>query len=420
MTEVLEYYRSAPRFVGARVLGKRAPGLLTTALSSARLVDRKDPKLPSAGWGTVKTHLSGVCGSDLAMLSGKSSFYFGPLVSMPFTLGHEVVGELVEDLDDLRAGTRVVVDPVLGCLARGLDPCATCSCGLTGRCDRVRMGHLQPGLQTGYCADTGGGWGGRMVAHRSQLYEVPDDIPDERAVLTEPFACAIHSVFRAGLSEGDRVAVVGAGTVGLLTVLALRAYGPKLEHLTVIAKHPRQQELAKLFGADEVLGSGDQAVQGLRRSTHSMRVEPEFGSPYLLGGVDATFECVGARAALDLSLRVTRAGGTLVVSGIPANGGDLTPLWFRELTMVGAYTTGLEDLPNGSRAHSFELALATAAHQPLEEVIGGIYPLARWREALDHALSAGSLGAPKVIFEPSGEQRSRPRDRVNKDPRQTR
>lgn len=399
MSEALEYYRSVPRFAGARAFGSKMPGLLTGPLATVRLVDRKDPVEPAAGWGTIKTHLAGICGSDLGLLSASTSFYFGPLVSMPFIPGHEIVGEMARDLDDLAAGSRVVVDPVLGCLSRGLDPCASCAGGLAGRCDFVRTGHIAPGLQTGYCEDTGGGWATRMVAHRSQLHPVPDEIPDERAVLIEPMACAIHSVFRAQIQAGARVVVVGAGTVGLLTVLALRAHAPQIEHLTVIAKHPRQQELAKLFGADEVASSSD-AIQALRRSTHSMRVQPEYGSPYLLGGADTVFECVGAKTGMDLALRMTRAGGTVVMSGIPGGNADLTPVWFRELTVVGAYTTGLEDLPDGTRAHSFDLALHLAAHQPLEELIGGIYPLARWREALDHALSAGKLGAPKIVLDP--------------------
>ena len=76
--------------------------------------------------------LSGICGSDLATISGKSSFYFSPLVSMPFVPGHEVVGELLDDVDDLPTGTRIALKPVLSCLARGLaEPCESCAAGLT-------------------------------------------------------------------------------------------------------------------------------------------------------------------------------------------------------------------------------------------------------------------------------------------------
>ena len=105
-------------------------------------------------------------------------------MSLPFVPGHEVVADLLEDCDDLPAGTRVVVDPVLTCAARGVEPCEACASGATNRCGRITVGGLQPGLQTGFCADTGGGWGEVLTAHRSQLHPVPEGYSDEQAVLT--------------------------------------------------------------------------------------------------------------------------------------------------------------------------------------------------------------------------------------------
>jgi hypothetical protein len=89
-----------------------------------------------------------------------------------------------------------------------------------------------------------------------------------------------------------------------------------------------------------------------------------------------------------------------VLSGIPGGGADLTPLWFRELELVGAYTGGTEDV-GGERRRTFDLALEIAAMAPmLEDLVGAVYPLSRWREALDHALGAGTLGTFKVAFAP--------------------
>lgn len=398
--EVLELYRSVPRFLSAKVVGKRAPGLLAGPLAPIRLISRSDPEPPAEGWATLRPRLAGICGSDLALLSGKSSFYFGPLVSMPFVPGHEVVADLAEDIGDLRAGQRVVLDPVLTCAARGVEPCAACRSGDTGRCDGVTQGHVKPGLQTGYCGDTGGGWGERMVAHRSQLHPVPDSLPDERAVLVEPLACAIHSALRGRPATGESVLIVGAGTVGALVLIALRAFG-EVRRITVVAKHPRQRDLMRDLGADEVVAASE-AVTALRRSTHALKLDPEFGSSFLLGGVDVAYDCAGTRSSLDLALRTTRAGGRIVLSGIPSEGADLTPLWFRELELVGAYTSGNETLPDGGRGRTFDLAMELAASAPLDGFVGARYPLMRWREALDHALSAGRLGTLKVVFERGG------------------
>jgi threonine dehydrogenase-like Zn-dependent dehydrogenase len=281
-----------------------------------------------------------------------------------------------------------------------MSPCPACAGGSTGRCDRVTVGHVAPGLQTGYCSDTGGGWGGMLVAHRSQLHPVPDSLSDHQAVMVEPLACAIHAVLRARIEPGASVAVVGAGTVGALCLVALR------EHTTagrvmVVAKHHRQAELARRLGATEVVGP-DEAVTVLRRSTRAHRLNPERGSAYLLGGVDVAIDAVGSGSSLDLAMRTTRAGGRVVLAGMPAAGADLAPVWFRELEVTGAYATGTELTEQGPRS-TFDLAMDLAADAPLEEMVGGEYPLNRWREALDHAFAAGRLGTLKVAFNPRGD-----------------
>ena len=104
----LELYRSVTRYAAARVVGERVPGLIAGPLAPLRLVNRDEPRIPGDGWGRVRPRLAGICGSDLATISGRASFYFSSLVSMPFVPGHEVVGELFGDLEDLPDGTRVL------------------------------------------------------------------------------------------------------------------------------------------------------------------------------------------------------------------------------------------------------------------------------------------------------------------------
>jgi threonine dehydrogenase-like Zn-dependent dehydrogenase len=400
MALALEFYRSAPKYLGSRVVGQRAPGLLSGGLAPLRLVNRPDPAPPREGWARVRPRLAGICGSDLATIAGRSSFYFSPLVSLPFVPGHEVVGDLLDDCGDLPAGRRVVLSSVLGCAARGEDPpCEHCAAGDVGRCDRVTVGHLKAGVQTGYCADTGGGWSRMLLAHRSQLWAVPDGISDEVAVLIEPLACAIHAVFRARVPAGGAVHVVGAGTVGILTLIALKAF-TKADLVIVAAKHRRQRAAATMAGADEVVRP-EHAVKAVRRAHHAVKLVPERGTEFLLGGVDVALECTGSGSALDLALRTTKAGGRVVLSGIPERGADLTPVWFRELELLGSYTSGVEDLGDGVRRPTFELAIELATNLPiLEQLVGTTYPLERWRDAIDHAMGAGRLGTFKVAFAP--------------------
>lgn len=400
-TQALELFRSAPRFLTARAVGDKVPGLLSGPLAPVRFVNRRDVEPRGPGWGRVRPLLSGICGSDLATIGGKSSFYFSPLVSLPFVPGHEVVGELLDDIDDLPHGTRIALQPSLSCLARGLDPCPNCAEGLTGRCDRVTTGHVSAGLQTGYCADTGGGWSKMFVAHRSQLHPVPDDLSDRKAVLIEPLSCAVHTALRAAVEPNATVVIIGAGTVGILTLLALKEL-TRAGTIAVVAKHARQREWAGAFGATEIVEPRE-ATNAVRRATRAMKLRPERGTPFLLGGADVAIDCVGSRQSLNLALRITRAGGRVVLSGIPTEGADLTPLWFRELELVGAYTGGYETIRQGrttEKRHSFDLATEIAQANPIEGIVGATYPLRRWREALDHALGAGKLGTLKVAFDP--------------------
>jgi threonine dehydrogenase-like Zn-dependent dehydrogenase len=387
MTMCLEVHRSVPKYLGARTIGTKMPGLLAGALSPLRHVDRRDPQPPGDGWARLAPRMSGICGSDLNTLAGRSSLYFSALVSMPFVLGHEVVADLLDDVGELRAGQRAVIDPVLSCAPRGVTPpCPPCEEGQPWLCERVMAGHLRPGLQTGYCNSTGGGWAGMMLAHRTQLHAVPDDLADEAAVMIEPTACAIHAVRRAAIPPGATVLVVGAGTVGLLTVAAVRSLVPTAR-IIAVAKHGRQAAIAQDLGATVV--SSDEALGAVRRATGAFRLRPELGLPFLLGGAHVSFECVGSRDSLDLALRATRGRGRIVLAGMP-EGADLSPAWFRELELVGAYT--------GSGA--FPEAIELVAEKELGRLVAEAYPLARYREAVDHAMSAGRLGSVKVVFDP--------------------
>jgi threonine dehydrogenase-like Zn-dependent dehydrogenase len=400
----LEMYRSLPRHVAGRALHSRPLGgrVLATATAPLRLVNRDEPAVRAPGWVRLRSRLSGICGSDLGALSGRTSLYFSALVSMPFVPGHEVVAELVDDCDDLPAGTRVVIDPVLTCAARDVEACAACATGKTNRCERITVGHLRPGLQTGFCADTGGGWGQFLEAHRSQLHPVADDLPDEQAVLTEPLACAVHTALQARVPNQGRVLVSGAGTVGLLTTLALRALTPAGE-IVVVAKHGTQRELAAACGASEVV-KPDEVLRRLRRMTGAFQLRPEFGSPYLLGGVDVAIDAVGSRSSIETALHATRAGGRVVLSGMP-EAADFSAAWFRELEVTGAYASAQrEEYADGRSA--FDIASELVRTDAAERLARGVarYPLYRWREALDHARSAGGLGTVKVAFDPGSNR----------------
>ena len=383
----VQYIRSVPAYALVKAAGGRT-SVATSDLAMLHLGDIPEPELPGPGWQRVRPLLSGICGSDTSAITGHASLYLDPLTSYPFVPGHEVVGEL-ED------GTRVVVEPALGCAVRGVEPpCRQCAAGRPGLCENVTEGPIDVGLQTGYCRSTGGGWGEVLVAHESQLHAVPEAVSDEAAALLEPFSCCIHAALRGEATKDDVVVVLGAGAIGLLTIAAVRGFTPP-KRLIAVAKYPHQRDLAKRLGADQVVAP-DEVFQRVRFATGARRLDGERGQSLLLGGADLTFECVGSAQGLNQAVRFTRGRGRVVAVGMPGEEKvDWAPIWQRELTVMGAYAYGLE--AGGRR--TFELALEAAAELPLEPLTGPLFGLGEYREAIAYAVRAGALGAVRVAFD---------------------
>jgi threonine dehydrogenase-like Zn-dependent dehydrogenase len=383
--KALVFSRKPAKLAAAMVAGRVRPGA-GAKVGPLSLRDVDPPELPGPGWVRVRPRLSGICGSDLSTIDGTSSRWFEPIVSFPFTPGHEVVGEL----DD---GQRVVVVPVLSCVARGIDPpCGACREGRINHCERLAHGDLEPGLQCGFCESTGGGWSTVMVAHEEQLVGVPGEVSDEDAVLVEPTACAIHAAAQvdAELEAGGPVAVLGAGTLGLLTIAALRHTNP-IRDIVATAKHPHQRELAAELGADVVVPPAE-LDRAIRSRTGSMLLD----TGQLTGGTQTVVDCVGTPESLAQALRITAPRGTIHLVGMPGvTTVDLTPLWQREVGLRGAYAYRRED---------FATALDLVRTLQLGRLVSATYPLRRYEDAIAHAAAAGRRGAVKVAFDLRAER----------------
>ena len=396
----LVYRKSVPRYLLMRAGAKRVKNLETGRLSPLQLVDAPEPALPAPEWVRVKPLLSGICGSDLGTLASENSPYFSPITSPPFVMGHEVVGVVTDDNSGFRAGERVVLEPALGCAARGIDPpCPCCASGHHALCLNVTRGAVSPGIQTGFCRDTGGGWTQRtLVAHPTQLHRVPDGLPDEAAVAVEPLACAVHAALKTAPGPEETALVVGAGNIGLFTVAALR-------HLTdagriiCVAKHERQRVEALRLGADEVVHPGE-TYTTLPGMLGTETLQPELGKPVVVGGAEKVFECVGSSGTMEDAVRLTKPGGDVSLVGMPGakSSLDLTALWHKEVNLSGTYAYGVEEY-RGEKTSSFDLAIRLAPEIKLETMVGPRFRLEEYRGAISAARSAGRAGHVKVAFD---------------------
>jgi threonine dehydrogenase-like Zn-dependent dehydrogenase len=201
------------------------------------------------------------------------------------------------------------------------------------------------------------------------------------------------------------VAVIGAGTLGLATIAALRHLPGDLPATVVAAaKHPDQRALASALGADVVVAP-DELTRAVRRTTGTMAVG-DGAIDRLTGGADVTIDCVGSAETLATALAITAPGGRVVLLGMPGRVDvDLTPLWQRELQLVGAYTYGTEraDGPGAGRP-TFDLAFDLVASADLGRLVSATYPLARFADAIAHAAEAGRRGAVKIAFDLRNEK----------------
>jgi threonine dehydrogenase-like Zn-dependent dehydrogenase len=325
-------------------------------------------------------------------------------------MGHEVVADVVElgpDARGLEVGQRVVLNPWLSCGPRGVSPpCPACEAGDLSLCWSFTDGRLAPGIHTGVSRDATGGYAELMPAHDSMLIPVPDGIADEQAVFADPFAVSLHSITRHPPPPGGKVLVWGAGSLGTCALSILRALYDV--EVAVVARFDAQAELAEKLGADNVVRTGEQlALIEELAAWSGGRLRPTMeGLPGLPmchpGGIDVIYDTIGKPETFEVGVRVLKARGTLVKSGVHAPGRwEWSPLYFKEISWVGSNAFGIEEV-EGRRQHGIRhyLDLVASGRVDLTGMLTHRFPLERWRDAFVAIATQGDTGAIKVAIDP--------------------
>jgi 2-desacetyl-2-hydroxyethyl bacteriochlorophyllide A dehydrogenase len=389
------------RILLTRLLGRFWSGAYFSSFAPLRVQQLPRQPLAASNWVRVRNRLAGICGSDLQLLTANGDLRVAPAALPQYKQlfpGHEVVGEVIEigdDVQHLRVGDRVALQYGGNCLASGIQKlCRACNEGCYNLCENSS---LPTPLQIG------GGWSEEMLVSEQQLFRIPDTLTDEQAVLLEPCAVAVHAVLRHLPHPGEQVLIIGAGTIGLLTLQVMRILSPQAE-ISVLARHPFQIEQATRMGAAHIIYQQDSYV-GIQRVTHAQIYRGLPGNQMLIGGYDAIFDTVGKRKTLHHALRWahTRAAVVLVGLDLHLMRIDLTPIWHQELNLLGVRSHGLENWPPGTQEQrsSFEVAveLMQQGHLHPEFLITHHYALTNYQNAILTAATKAQSRAIKVVFD---------------------
>lgn len=303
------------------------------------------PETPGEGQVLVHSRLVGICGSDTHAAAGRH-----PFIRLPYRPGHEVVGvvgAVGPGVVGLSKGDRVVVEPNLVC----------------GRCRQCRDGRYNICRELAvFGCQTPGGMADAFTIAADRLHPVPDGMSDEMAALVEPLATPVRAVRRAGIGPGSRVVVLGAGPIGLLTLVAARAAGAATVLVTDVLAGKRER--AVRLGADSALDAADPDLVDAARA--AMAGE----------GADAVFDCVAVRSSMAQAAELLDKGGTVVVVGVPHGPTDV-PLHLvqdREIAVLGSLMYVREDVLRAIRL------LADGA-LTADELVTAVFPLEQAGEA---------------------------------------
>lgn len=395
----LVFRHSLAREAAAKVVGTIDQRGFVGPYAPVRLEEIDEPTSPGPGWVVCDTIVSGLCGSDTKqiVLNGSRDNPLTALLSFPHVLGHEAVA-LRRD-----TGERVVLNPWLSCGPRGIDPpCLACAEGRYPSCRNFTRGVVPPALHIGNCAGASGAHAETFVAHEGQLFPVPDAVDDEAAVLADPVSVSLRTLLLAPPPGDERpVLVYGSGTLALAAVALVRHLWPETEVWAVTRPGPRA-ELALRLGASAVLPSDSEAlVEAVAELRGVQTLVPWSGKAWLQDGPSVVYDTIGSVETVEASLRILDTGGTLVVSGVePPGRFEWTPIYFKELRVVGSNAFGIEEV-RGVRRHAFEHYFEWLSEGlDLTQLVTHRFRLDEWDEAVLTATQARVTGAVKVLLRP--------------------
>lgn len=397
------------RALSVRTLGNASRRIYFSPVAPLRVRRMPPAPLPDARWVRVRNLLAGVELDEVERTITPVAAGLAPTAAPQprrIYLGREVVGEVIEvgpDARFLRVGDRVAFQDGPCCATHEIEPpCRQCAMGAYSLCENRYL----PGYE-----QVGGAWGDEMVVHERQLFLVPDGVQTEQAALIEPTAAALHAALRYTPLVDDQVLVLGAEMHGLLITQALRALSPML-NITVAPQQGYQVEVATRMGANRILYPED-GIAAIARMTSAKLYRGQMGAETLVGGFDIIYDTIGSEQSLRQALTWTREGGVVVLASRSLHWMrlDMSPIWNREVSLIGAFGHGSENWPGGGdisvggatggRVSTFALAAEMLREQRLtpERLVTHRFPLREVKAAITTVRDRIEHRAIKVVLD---------------------
>lgn len=329
-----------------------------TAPGRIELYEEACPKIQEPGDVLVEVRAVGICGTDLHVFRGERGD-----VELPRVMGHELSGIVRETgsaVQRVKVGDRVVLDPVFAC-----GTCKTCRNGHENVCSEVKCFGVQ----------MDGGFQDFIVVDEKQLYSFRDSVTFEQAALAEPFSIASNVLERTGMTEKDRVVILGSGTIGLCILQAAKGIGARVLVSDVVDE---KLERAKRAGADMTVNSKE-----LSLADAVERFAP--------GGADVIVDAVGMAALTEQMVDLAAPVARLAVLGFDGKAARIPPVKItkKELTIVGSRMN----------CHQFPRVMHWLEEGKINDqlMITGKYPLEEIQKAFEETLGNGN-GTVKTMI----------------------
>ncbi|EAW24587.1 2,3-butanediol dehydrogenase [Aspergillus fischeri NRRL 181] len=334
----------------------------------------------------VRVAYCGICGSDI------HEYQAGPILApqpqetnphsgakLPVILGHEISGTVVEvgaDVEGIRIGQKVVVNPLLADPQIQAEACTSCLRGRFNTCKRATYYGINA---------PGGGFSGEISVNAANIVPVPDNVSLRAAALAEPLAVACHMIERSGFAAGDNILILGAGPIGLGLLILLRSKGAKKILISEVSDLRIDQ--AKRLGADIVINpvQESQVSDPVLRAVHELTDE----------GVDIAFDASGLQATLDTAIASVRPGGTIFNVAIHEKplSLNLNALSLQEKHLTGGICYLRKDFEE-------VLSLLSSGRLPAEEMITSVVPLSNIIEGGFQELIVNKTKHVKMLIQP--------------------